>query len=189
MLNKKMNDIIFIAMVVIVAAVIVFIRFTVLGQIDDRIERNETDNARLIEQILVIQNLVQENRQDQLPSMIEMFDRVPESFDFDELTYYIEGSLVISGIPIQGENAASVTINSNPALPAQGTPHRALSNQLTLHEVRIEMTLTSIDTLYALLDELLYENPMMLIRDIQFETELGSTDIPIVLNLYALYYD
>ncbi|MFW6319924.1 MAG: hypothetical protein ACOC1L_07025, partial [Bacillota bacterium] len=79
MLSKKLSDFIFIGAVLFILITVVVVRVLIFNQYDARTESAETDIARLETQIAQVSNLVDNNRHDQLASMVEMHEHVPNT--------------------------------------------------------------------------------------------------------------
>jgi Tfp pilus assembly protein PilN len=186
MLNKRSSDILFILLLVIVVVGVFGFRFLILSQMDSRIESTERNNQQLQAQINSIERLVSENRNEQLPSMIEMHQIVPAKYDRDQLLLYIQAQLELSGIPNNAQTQRNVIIGNNPTTFPQGTPLRELSNDVDLYTVLITFRADDLTELQLFIDNLFNSNQTFLIQSVEYD--LTSTgQIPVTIAIAAVY--
>lgn len=189
MLSKRVNDIIFIGIIVVVAVSIIFMRFVLINQIDENITQLRARNETLIQEINVIRGNVDRYRDTAAPTLVELHHSVPRQFDRNQLSLFITSEAFRAGITNEQEFGRTISVNTTPATPLEGSPHRELSNHFNLHIVNLRYTATSLDELYAFLDLLEESNQLFLIHSISYQTANPTTGrIPIDITFYAVYY-
>ncbi|MFW6319981.1 MAG: hypothetical protein ACOC1L_07310, partial [Bacillota bacterium] len=145
MLSKKLSDFIFIGAIVIILVVIVVARVVIFNQYDNRIENAENDIARLEQQISQVSALVDENRNDQLPSMVEMYQKVPSELNRNQLINYILGMMQISSIDDKEDHPRTVSLENQPASFPSGTVFSEVTSDLTPYRIQVSFAVESLD--------------------------------------------
>ncbi len=187
MLSKRLNDFIFIGIIAIVLISIFIARVLILGQMDDRIEDTEQRNIGIEEQIWQLEALVQANRHEQLPSMIEMYRYVPHQFDHGQLYYYISAMMELAGIPEGDPTYREIQIGSTPMTFPQGTPLREISQELNAHRVTVEFDILNVDAIYDFIEMLDESDQFFILHNLYFNMPDGQYYTRVTMTFVTFY--
>ena len=187
MLSKRTNDIIFIAIIVVVAVGMIFMRFTLINQIDDRIDRTRSQNETLVFEIASLTGDINRYRDSAAPSQVELYQVTPRSFNRNQLSLFITAEAFRAGITNEAEFNRSINVLTTRATPLENSPHHALLSHFDLYIVTITYQSDTLDELHTLLDLLDDAEQLFLIRSIDYNLSPTHDRIPITLTFYAVY--
>jgi hypothetical protein len=185
MLNKKTSDILMIMLIIIVTGILFFIRFILIDQMDSRIENTERNNIQLQTQISNIEGLVEENRNEQLPSLIEMYQNVPLNFNREQLSLYIQAQLELSSI--SQTNLVQFNIGSAPTVFPQGSALRTLSEEVDIYTIVVSFRTDDLENVHTFLDHIVDSEQYFIIQSIEYDLSVSETEIPVTIALAAPY--
>ena len=188
MLSKRLSDIIFVGIIVVVAVSIVFMRFILINQIDDNIARLRTQNESLTFEIASLRGDINRYKDIPAPSQVELHQAIPRHFDRNQLSLFVTAEAIRAGITNDPLFNRSVNVISTPAVPLENSPYRELTNHFDLYIINLRYNATSLDELYDFLDLLEASEQLFLIRSVNYQAADSTGRFPIDLTLYAVYY-
>ena len=189
MLSKRVNDIIFIGIIIVVAVSIVFMRFVLINQIDENIDQLRRRNDELIQEIAVLRGNINRYKDIPAPTQVELHQAVPRNFDRNQLSLFITAEAIRAGITNEPEFNRTINVIATPAVPTTDNPDfQRLVNNFDLYIVNLRYEANSLDELYQFLDLLENAEQVFVIRTVSYQTPTDSGRIPIDLTFYAVYY-
>lgn len=186
MLSKKLSDYIFIGAVLFIIITVFVVRILILNQYDSRIENAENDIIRLESQITQVSALVDDNRNDQLSSMVEMYQVTPSEYNGGQLVNYVYGMLELSNIKRDNNLLREVSIQSSSLFP-DDSDFRNVPSTLTPYRFRVNVEVESFDYIEDFIDRMHNSEQLFIIETFEYTIPEESVD-PIEVNLYFITY-
>lgn len=188
MLSKKISDFIFVGAILIIFITLFIARILILGQYDSRIDRAEQDSSNLQNQIAEISELVEDNKNDQLPSMVEMYQQVPSEINGGQLIDYINGMLEISGIKKTDTLSRQVILHLDPVSFPDESEFSEVSEELTPYRLQINFQINDTDSLINFIENMEDSKQLFVIQNLSYETPEDSGDpISVTIHYIAFY--
>ena len=187
MLSKRLSDIIFIGVTLIIIGVIIGARVIIINQYDARIDGIEADQERLQQQITAVSRLVDDNRNDQLPSLIEMYQRVPSEFNGPQLRDYLIGMMTLSGIEGKEGYSRQLTVSAEPVTFPQDSDFRRVSENLDPYRITMILDVDSLDNLADFLHILDDSQQLFLVQTLVYDLPEDPSE-PIRVTLYVITF-
>ncbi|MFP4287339.1 MAG: hypothetical protein ACLFRI_06520 [Candidatus Izemoplasmataceae bacterium] len=186
MLNKRTSDIIFVALMVVTVAVVFFVRVTLLSQVDTRIENTERNNQQLTSQIIAIERIVEDNRNQEIPSMVELHQEIPFNHDLEKLQLYIFAQLELAGIPNNQTTDRNVVISTSPTTYPEDSPLRVLTEEVDLYTILITFKTNDVDQIQVFLERVFDSEQLFIIQSVEYDLREGE-EISVSIALAAAY--
>lgn len=186
MLSKRASDIIFIIIVLLVIAGIVFMRSIVLGTMDERIEDLEEENQQIHNEIIGLQGMVSEHRDTEMPSRSELNQYVPDLYERNQLEFFIRAQLEIAGIQDSTERSVSMEVSENPTI--SGSPYAEAANEFTIVRVGVDIETDDIEEIRDYIDHMYALNQVFVLQNIRYNVPENDGDyVEVTLNFLTFY--
>ena len=153
MLSKRLNDVIFLGIIVIVAGGILAMRFWVLGTMDERIEEAEVENQELQTTIDILQSRIAQHDGEDMVPLSMLYQNAPSYYSRNRLRYTMYSQLELLEISDTDERNLVINITENPSFP-QGTDFHALSQNLDAKRIYISFVTDDIEEVYMVIEEI-----------------------------------
>ncbi len=176
MLSKRLNDVIFIGIILIVIGAIVGMRFFVLGFFDERIEDIEAENQQLSEQINDKQAIISRHTGEPLPPVSMLYQRVPSHYSSNRLRYTMFTQLELMGISDVPERDLLIQSPITPSFP-EGSEFYTLSQSLDARSVTIRFNTDDIDEIYQVIEQIQSMQQRFILQNLHYDhpPEDGTT--------------
>ena len=188
MLSKRLNDIIFIAIIVLVLIGIVIARFMVLSTMDGRIEEIEAENRQLENEIAADISLVEEYRYENIPTASELARFIPSHYSRNTLMYFVFAQLELAGIRDESGRELRVEIQEDISYPSESR-FNELSNRFSANRIEIRFnTSEPIDEIDNVIEQLYGVDQVFLLQNVRYEASESEQVAPrVVINFVTFY--
>ncbi len=187
MLSKKANDIIFIGVIVLLMTGIVIGRFMALGTMDERIETIETENQALEAEIMGRISLVNEYRDENLPSASTLSRYVPSHYSRAILLNFVHAQLELEGIHETAARNLVVNVHDDVSFPS-ASRFSGLSSTFHTSRVEVRFNTTDLDEIAPFVERLYGTDQIFLLQSVRYEvSETEGVAIRVVMNFITFY--
>ncbi len=167
MLSKRLNDFIFIGIILLVIAGIVGMRTIVLGTMDTRIEEAEASNQELMSSIDSLQNLIAQHDGEEVLPLSILYQRAPSYYSRNRLRYTMYSQLELLGISDTEDRDLVINITENPSF-LQGTDFHTLSQNLDAKRVYVSFETDDINDVYMVVEGIQSMQQRFLLQHISY---------------------
>ncbi len=187
MLSKRLNDIIFASIIMLVVIAVFIARFFILGLFDDRIERIEEENTRLEDQLAENQQLIRDYRDEALPSQAELHRYIPSSYAEDRLLYYVYAQLELNDIQDVAERSLSVDIHDDPTYP-ENTDFRTYADQYDAKRVYIAFETDDTSEARDLVTHMQDLDQLFILQNVRYDIPRSGERVEVEINFTTFYH-
>ncbi len=188
MLNRKASNVLLIGTLAIILAVVLLIRFTVLAQLNDQIASIERDNRLVQNQIDNLREIVQENKDQGIDHVYELYQQVPKLYNDIELEYYTIAQLELVGITAEKEILRSVNADDTVTFPAD-SEFTALQEDFKIVEVTVTFNTSDLTLVDEFIDGLYQDEQVFIVSYIDFDTPDQIQDLITVEIRFLAFYE
>jgi hypothetical protein len=187
MLNRKASNILFYGSLAVILVVVLLIRTVVLAQLDDRIASIEEDNRTVQQQIDDLREIVQENKDQDVDHIYELYQQVPNIYNEIELNYYTIAQLELVGITAENEIQRTVDPNADVTF-ALDSDFSDLQEEFKIVEVTVTFNTYDLSLVDDFIDRLYQEEQVFIVNYIDFNTpQDGGELITVEIKFLAFY--
>jgi len=186
MLNRKLNDYIFVGVLLAILAVVLGIRSVALGNINNNIFELERSNKALNVKINNLEKLVEENKSTKPNHLFELYNRVPSYYSYDELYFTVLSQLYLVGINDTPEFNSEVQVTDD-KVEVRIPGYEDINTDFTAVEVSVSFNVVSLDTVEDLIQDLYGAEQVYLINSITFNVPEEGQFVTVVITFYTFY--
>lgn len=186
MLNRKISNYMFYAVLVIIVGTVFLIRSVTLGNINTKIEGLQDSNVLLQLTIDNLEKTVEDYQDVQMNHLYELYGKVPNYFSQTELTYYTIAQLESIGIDESVDYQRSVYVDTE-AFFQEGSTFGLLQEDFKIVEVQVYFTTLDAAVIEEFVDLLYNSEQVFIISSIEYTTPDGLDYIGVTLNFLAFY--
>ncbi len=191
MLSKKFSDMIFIGVIILIIVGVFVMRIVILNVYDSDIERFENEILDLEAEIARDARLIVDNRHDQLPSMEEMAERVPTTFNFERLEDLVYGMVSFSGIHLHdSETDLFIGIGNAPAAftTPSGNAFNRVAQDFDIYRITISFNTNDLDDARALIENFDSVPQLFAVQSVEFYQDNSSSLEYYVEIVFVTFY-
>ena len=186
MLNRKVSNYLFIASLVVIVVLVFVIRLVLVGNLTDRIESIDSSNISLQSQIEDLEEIVQDNKEQQVSHVYDLYNTIPNIYSEDQLEYMTVSLLERLDITERVVDQRKVKIN----------PTTSFSRESIFYELSLEYYIVEVDVFFStsddskvlnFIDELYISEQLFIIRDIVYNVPDGNDYIGVAISFLAFY--
>ena len=170
MLNRKVSNYLFYAVLVVIVGVILLVRSITLGNIGDKIDQLK----------------VEEYKDIQINHLYELYDRVPNHFSQTELTYFTIAQLESIGVDESVDFQRAVYVDTDLSFPSD-SPFGDLQEDFQIVEVQVYFTSLDTAVIEEFIDLLYVSEQVFIVNSIEYTSPDGYNYIGATINFYAFY--
>ena len=186
MLNRKISNYMFYAILVVIVASVLLIRSITLGNINDKIDQLKAANIILQMTNDNLEKTVEENKDIQINHLFELYGKVPNQFSQTELTYFTIAQLEAIGINESVDYQRSVYVDGELTFQADSTFGK-LQEDFKIVEVQVYFTTLDTDVIEEFIDLLYNSEQVFIVNSIEYTSPDGFNYIGVTLNFLAFY--
>jgi hypothetical protein len=186
MLSRKTSNAIFYAILAAIFLLVLLIRFTSLGALNSRIANVSASNIELQAEIEELEIIVQENKDVASDHLYDLYDRVPETYNEDELSNFTEAQLDLLGINDDPETYRNVDIEEDISFPT-GSVFAETTSHFKVVEVEVYFNTTSVAVVDQLIDLLYASEQVFIVNSIEYYSPDTEASIGVTINFLAFY--
>ena len=186
MLNRKISNYMFYAVLVVIVASVLLVRSITLGNINDKIDQLKAANIILQMTNDNIEKTVEENKDIQINHLYELYGKVPNQFSQTELTYFTIAQLEAIGINESVDYQRSVYVDGELAFETDWT-FGILQEDFKIVEVQVYFTTLDTDVIEEFIDLLYNSEQIFIVNSIEYTSPDGFNYIGVTLNFLAFY--
>lgn len=188
MLSRKTSDIIFYGIFVLIFLAVIFVRVALVNSVQGRIDSIDSNNEILELQINSIRTLVDENKNQQINNLYQMYEKIPAEYDKTDLVFYTLAKLEQVGISSDPKFSRGIpTVNESKTF-SPTSDFIALKERFNVVEVQVTFTTLEIQQIIDFIDEIYNSEQLFIINYIEYEVpEAELSYIPVELSFLAIY--
>ena len=186
MLSKRLNDVIFIGVIVVVIASIIALRFWVLGTMDERIETIESENQAITAEISGLQQLIANHKEDEFPPVSRLYQRAPSHYSQDRLLYLIYAQLELAGISQTEDRNLSITLTENPSF-LQDTEFHTLANELDAVRITIVFYSSDESEIYDAIHHMHGIQQRFVLQSVRYDMPVDDLVVRVTMDFVTFY--
>ncbi len=186
MLNRKISNYMFYAVLIVIVGVVLLVRSITLGNINDEIDLLEKDNITLQLANDNLEKTVEEYKDVQINHLYELYGKVPNFFSQTELTYFTIAQLESIGINESVDFQRSVYVDSEISFH-DGTTFNQLQEDFRIVEVEVYFTTLTEDVIEEFIDLLYDSEQVFIVSNIEYTSPDGLNYIGVTINFLAFY--
>lgn len=186
MLNRKLTNYMFYGILIAIATIVFAIRTVTLGAINTRIEDLEVSNIALQLEIDNLEKIVEENKDNQINHLYELYNQVPNYFDQTELTLFTNAQLESIGINESFDDNTDVYIKIDREF-IDGTLYGDLQDLFKIVEVQVEFNAMTTEILEQFIDLLYNAEQVFIVNLIDYSSPDGENYITVNISFLAFY--
>lgn len=188
MLSRKTSDFIFYGIFVVIFIGVIFVRLSLVNAVQDRIDSLEVTNETLELQIEQIRTLVDENKNQQLNNLYQMYEKIPVEYDEPDLKRYVYDKLNQVEILSSQEFTRVVHIPDIKKTYPPGSDFIDLEERFEIVEVQVSFTTLDVQQIIDFLDEIYNSEQLFIINYLEYDVpEDEFSFIPIEISFLAIY--
>jgi len=176
----------FYAILLAIAGTVFAIRSIALGAINTRIEDLDISNISLQAIIDDLEKTVEENKDNQINHLYELYDQVPNYFDQTELTLFTNAQLESIGINESFDDNTEVRVKLDREF-IDGTLFGDLEDMFNIIEVQVEFNAMTTDILEEFIDLLYNAEQVFIVNLIDYSSPDGENYITVNISFLAFY--
>jgi len=186
MLNRKVSNYMFYAILVVIVGAILLVRSITLGNINEKIDQLKASNIILQVTNDNLEKTVEENKDIQINHLYELYGRVPNYFSQTELTYFTIAHLEDIGINESIDYQRSVYVDTDITFEV-GSTFGNLQEDFKIVEVQVYFTTLETDVIEEFIDLLYNSEQVFIVNSIEYTSPDGFNYIGVTLNFLAFY--
>ncbi len=188
MLNRKASNYIFYGILLGIALVILLIRLTLLGTINARIVKVETSSRQQQDQIDLVDEIVQENKNKQEAHLYELYTQVPAYFSSQELKFKTFAMAQNAEIYDDDFFQREVTVVTNPTFNTNSIYYE-LQQDFDIAEVTVTFNIdqSTETSLELMLRNIVDSEQIFIISDVNYQTPTGELYQEVSIQFLAFY--
>ncbi len=186
MLNRKLSEYLFYGSLALITIIVLLINLTLMGNIDEKIDKVNKENISLNLQIEELTEIVQDNKNAQTSFIYELYDQVPGVYSGTELTYETIAIMEKLGITESNDYARQVFVNDTITFRDTSIFYE-LSQKYQFVEVEIFFTTQDAQVVKDLLDALYESNQIFIVDQITYKVPDGEDFLGITINVLTMY--
>jgi len=187
MLSRKTSDILFYGIIVAIIGVIFLIRFMLLSNLDNRISQVESQNQILQMQITNVRTIVEDNKNQQLNNIYQMYEQIPAEFSRDSLNFYVLAKLEQVGVTEDLLMTRRVSINENKTFEST-SDFKEINTYFKIVEVNVSFSTTDINNIIDFIDEIYESEQLFIIDSLEYSAPADEfSSIPVEISFLAFY--
>ena len=169
-----------------VLAVVYLVRSVMLGNMQGRIDELDTENARLQQQIIALEQTVEEHKDTDVSYLYDLSDSIPGNFSDTQLLYNTIALLELAGI---GEEVDTQrTIDFQKGVSISGPDELSnFANGYEVIEMHIQFTTQDLSLITDFIDVLYSANQLYLLNTIDYDFPEGEEFIAVSMTYFAFY--
>ena len=187
MLSRKTSDILFYGIIVGIIGIIFLIRFMLLSNLDNRISQVENQNQILQMQITNVRTIVEDNKNQQLNNIYQMYEQIPAEYSRDSLNFYVLAKLEQVGVSEDLIMTRKVSINENKTFEST-SDFREINTYFKIVEVNVTFSTTDINNIIDFIDEIYESEQLFIIDSLEYSAPADEfSSIPVTISFLAFY--
>ncbi len=186
MLNRKISDYLFYAVLIIIVGIVFLIRSVTLGSVNDKIAVLEKSNISLQQQNDALELLVEQYKDVQIDHLYELYDRVPNYFSETDLTYYTISQLELIGVTEAVDSQRNVYVETDVNFDSDSI-FVDLQDDFLIVKVQVYFTTLDIDVVKEFIDLLYASDQIFIVDNVEYTSPDGFNYIGVIINFLAFY--
>jgi hypothetical protein len=187
MLSRKASDFIFYGIFAVIFLAVIFVRVSLINSVNDRIDSVEASNTTLELQITQIGTLVDENKNQQLNNLYQMYEKIPAEYDRTDLIFYTYAKLEQVGVNSAPEYSRYIEVDETVTFPPN-SEFIDLQENFIIVEVQVSFTTLDVDQVIQFLDEIFNSEQLFIINSLEYNVpEDQFSLIGIEVSFLAIY--
>lgn len=187
MLSRKTSDILFYGIIIGIIGIIFLIRFMLLSNLDNRISQVENQNQILQMQITNVRTIVEDNKNQQLNNIYQMYEQIPSEYSRDSLNFYVLAKLEQVGVSEDLIMTRRVSINENKTFEST-SDFREINTYFKIVEVNVTFSTTDINNIIDFIDEVYESEQLFIIDSLEYSSPADEfSSIPVTISFLAFY--
>ena len=186
MLNRRLSDYLFYGVLVLITALVIFLRFLIIGSLDASISSIETDNTSLQKEIDILEEIVQDNKGVQTSHLYELYDIIPNVYSGMELTYKTVSILENLGIN-ESDDIQRVVFVKHDKVFANESLFSEISKEYYIVEVQVSFTTMDANVVNDFIDALYNSDQLFIINDVEYTVPDGENFVQVSISFLAIY--
>lgn len=187
MLSRKASDFIFYAIFATILVIVILIRISLVNAVNVRIDAVENSNNILELQINQIGTLVEENKNQQLNNLYQMYEKIPAIYDKTDLVFYTYAKLEQVGVSSALEYTRTVSVNELKTFPPN-SDFTELKEQFNIVEVQVTFTTLDVNQVIEFLDQIYSSEQLFIINSLEYNVpEDEFSFIGVEISFLAIY--
>lgn len=186
MLSRRTSNMIFYGILIAILLVVVVARFVLVGAMNTKIADTKLSNRSLQNQIESKEQAVQNNKDIASDHLYELYDKVPEIYNKDELIYYTTAQLELLGIMEEFDVPRRVDIDEEVEFTSLSA-FSDIQNEFKIVEVNVYFETSDLLIVDEFIDRLYSSEQIFVVNDIEYYNFTGFSDVGVNINFLAFY--
>lgn len=186
MLSRRTSNMIFYSVLLGITLVVVVARLILIGNLNNKIDDTTVSNRSLQSRISTLELNVQNYKEYTSDHLYELFDKVPEIYDQDALSYYTEAQLELIGITEDFEVNRVVDIDDEILFQPNST-FEQMQNDFKIVEVYVYFETAELDVVDQFIDRLYSSEQVFVVSEIEFSNFNSGSEVGVNVTFLAFY--
>ena len=186
MLSRRTSNLIFYGVLIAILIVVVVSRFIIVGSMSNRIDETVASNRLLQNTIGNLELAVQDNKDTASDHLFELYDKVPEVYNQEELIYYTVAQLELIGITDQFEVLRTVNVDDELEFSQFGAFYET-DDEFKVVEVSVYFNTLDLGVVDQFIDRLYSSEQIFVVNEIEYFNYTSGAEVGVTINFLAFY--
>lgn len=186
MLNRKLSNYFLYIVILLIVIIIYLIRSVMLGNLEEKIDDLDRENAVLQTQIVELEQIVEENRYVDQSFLYELYREVPDAYNETQLVYDTNALLELAGISLDAMTLRTSSINPEVSIP-ESSPISSLASDYKVVEIAVFFSSDDLSKIQAFIEVLEETNQLYILNTLNYSYPFEGESVPIQLSYYAFF--
>jgi outer membrane murein-binding lipoprotein Lpp len=186
MLSRRTSNLIFYAVILAITLVVAVTRLLIVGAINNKIDDTVISNRTLQARIETLEQAVQEHKDTASDHLYQLYDKVPQEFNQEELGYYTEAQLELIGITDDFDVRRTVNISDEVEI-SHTSSFSGLEEQFKIVEVYVYFETQDLLVVDDFIDKLYSSEQIFVVSEIEFSNYTSGQNVGVNITFLAFY--
>jgi len=186
MLSRRTSNLIFYAIILAITLVVAVTRLLIVGAINNKIDDTVISNRRLQSRIETLEQAVQDNKDTASDHLYQLYDKVPQEFNQEELGYYTEAQLELIGITDDFDVSRTINIIDDVVFDYTSSFY-GLEEEFKIVEVFVYFETTDLSLVDQFIDQLYSSEQIFVVSAIEFSNYTSGQNVGVNITFLAFY--
>lgn len=186
MLSRRASNLIFYGILAAILLVVVISRFVIVGSMSNKIDETVISNRSLQAKISSLETAVQDNKDTASDHLFELYDKVPEMYNQEELVYYTVAQLELIGITDEFEVLRTVNIDEEVEFSQFGAFFET-QNEFKVVEVSVYFNTLDLAVVDEFIDRLYSSEQIFVVSEIEYYNYTSGSYVGVNINFLSFY--
>ena len=186
MLSRRTSNLIFYGILVAILLVVVVSRIIIVGSMSKKIDETVISNRSLQTRITKLETDVQDNKDTASDHLFELYDKVPEMYNQEELVYYTVAQLELIGITDEFEVLRTVNVDEEIEISQFGA-FFGTDDEFKVVEVSVYFNTLDLGVVDEFIDRMYSSEQIFVVSEIEYYNYTSGSYVGVNVSFLAFY--